>query len=95
MKVHELKCWPEPFEAARKGVKRYEVRVDDGRGFAVGDFLKLLEWDPLYEGPPQYVDHDPKYTGRMLEVFVTHLSRGPEWGLPSGMVVMSIEELPF
>lgn len=79
MKTHELKTWPEPFAAVWSGEKRYEIRQDD-RGFAVGDLVNLREWRPSNE----------RYTGRVASCAVTYLSRGPDWGLPAGLVVMSI-----
>lgn len=82
MTIHDLKCWPEPFEAMLAGCKRHEIRRDD-RGFEVGDLLLLREWAP---------QADAGYTGRMALLWVTYLSRGPEWGLPQGHVVMSVAE---
>jgi hypothetical protein len=80
--VHELKCWPEPFNAILRGEKRYEVRKDD-RGFEVGDRLRLRAWDPSTGA----------YLGSDLFARVTYLSRGPDWGLPEGLVIMSIESV--
>lgn len=82
MKTHELKTWPEPFEALWWRRKTHEVRQDD-RGFEVGDVLRLREWEP----------NDESYSGRMVRVEVTYISRGPDWGIPAGMVVMSIREV--
>lgn len=80
MKSHELKTWPEPFEAVRDGRKRHEFRKDD-RGYEIGDELVLREWDPETQ----------EYTGeRALCVEVTYLTRGPAFGIPEGYVVMSI-----
>lgn len=87
MAVHELKTWPEPFAAVRSGDKRHEVRRDD-RGFAVGDTLRLREWDPAAASFD--LGTRGRYTGRVERVRVTYLTRGPEWGVPAGMVVMSI-----
>lgn len=86
---HELKTWPEPFEAIRSGKKRYEIRYDD-RGFAVGDVLHLLEYDPS-----RVADYrTPKslgYTGEKLWAKVTYITPGGVWGLPQNICVMSIE----
>ena len=80
--THELKTWPEPFTALREGLKHHETRMDDGRGFKVGDHLRLREWHPL----------ENCYTGREEWRWVTYISRGPDWGIPEGMVVMSVAE---
>lgn len=79
MKTHTLKTWPDPFEAVFSGRKMFEIRWDD-RGFEVGDLLDLREWDPKQEAA----------TGRCLLFKVTHIERGPAWGLPDHMVVMSL-----
>ena len=79
MKTHELKTWPEPFAAVWSGEKRYEIRQDD-RGFAVGALPTPREWRPNEEA----------YTGRGASCLVTYLSRGPDWGLPVGLVVLSV-----
>ncbi len=88
MKIHELKTHPEPFEAIQRGLKRFEVRVND-RDFQVGDILCLMEWNP-----DSFTDSDGKvwgeYTDGDCEVFVTYITRGGEYELPENMVVMSI-----
>jgi hypothetical protein len=76
--THRLKTYPGQFRAVKRGDKRYEIRQDD-RGFAEGHRLLLQEWDA-----------EDEYTGDELMVLVTYLSRGPDHGLPRGMVVMSI-----
>ena len=43
--IHDLKIWPEHFDAVVSGRKRFEVRVND-RGYEVGDTLHLREWEP-------------------------------------------------
>ena len=45
MKTHDLKCWPEFFEAILNGTKNFDLRIND-RGFQVGDRLLLHEYDP-------------------------------------------------
>jgi hypothetical protein len=81
--THELKCWPEQFEAVVHGRKRFEWRFDD-RGFKPLDRLLLREFDPSVEAPAS------PYTGRELLVRVTYLLRGPAFGIPLHYVVMSI-----
>lgn len=81
---HILKTWPAPFGAVWDGAKACEIRKDD-RGYSVGDTLVLREFDPAAPGG------DPeRYSGREIGATVTWLARGPEWGLPEGMVVMSL-----
>ena len=84
MTIHELKCWPEPFEAIRSGAKTYEIREAIDRDYQVGDELVLREWVPsltLLSG---------KYTGRRERVRVTYMTRGGQWGIPEGLCVMGI-----
>jgi hypothetical protein len=78
--VHELKTWPGAFAAVASGAKRHEYRRDD-RGFMERDELHLREWDP----------DRSEYTGNELRARVTYISRGPEYGIPWGFCVMSIE----
>ena len=87
MRTHRLKCWPEPFQAIMDGRKCFEFRKND-RGFAVGDFLELVEWEPspltksigLPEGG---------LTGRSLLARVTYVLIGG-YGVPDGYAVLSI-----
>lgn len=81
MATHELKTHPQHFAHVSDGTKRVEVRKDD-RPFAVGDRLTLREWDPV----------TGEYTGRFVEVRITHVLRGFE-GLASDWVALSIEPL--
>jgi hypothetical protein len=77
--LHALKTWPEQWEAVASGLKTFEIRYDD-RGFAVGDYLRLAEWDPRTD----------RFTGRQTLRRVTFLMRGPAFGLHAGYVAMSI-----
>ena len=77
--THDLKCWPQPFDAIWDGRKRFEIRKND-RNFGVNDKLVLWEWDPIAE----------KYSGRKIEAQVTYIVRGGEWGLPADICVMGI-----
>lgn len=78
---HDLKTWRDSFAAIIEERKRYEVRKELDRAFREGDILFLREWD----------EEQRRYTGRAIEALVTHITRGPEWDIPDGIVVMSIE----
>ena len=81
MKKHELKIFPQYFQAVWDGVKTFEVRKDD-RGYHSGDILVLREWD------------GEKYTGSVLCVRVTYILRDAEkYGLRDGYVIMGIRHV--
>lgn len=80
MVTHELKTWPEYYEAVLRGDKTFEVRVDDRGGYDVGDVLVLHEWDR----------HGRGYTGRVCDVVVRYVLRDPKFGVAPGYVVMGI-----
>jgi len=48
MLIHELKCWPEFYDAMASGAKTFDIRKDD-RPYAVGDLLAMRWWDPERE----------------------------------------------
>jgi len=78
--VHELKTWPQAFQAIWDGLKCYEIRKAD-RDFSVGDNLVLYEWD-----------QDSRcYRDRMIVATVTYMTNPGQWGLPSDLCVMSIQ----
>lgn len=85
--IHELKTWPEGFDAIWKGLKTFDTRVDD-RSFQEGDRLTLREYHP----------GQGHYSGRQIDATVLYVLRGGdpagrELGLPEGLVVMSIRTL--
>ncbi len=83
-KVHELKTWPDSFQAVVDGCKRHELRKND-RDFQEYDVLWLREWDP----------QTGRYTGRSQSVLVTYIYVGTgAWGLEAGNVIMSIMLIP-
>lgn len=79
MKIHELKCWIEPFYAVVSGKKTFEFREND-RDYEVGDVLILREWDPATE----------TLCEGLAVRRVTYLLEGPAFGVPDGYVVMSL-----
>lgn len=90
MPVHELKCWPEPFEAIRSGIKRHEIRRFD-RPFLAGDALLLREFNPTWVEIHRDVEKvQPGYTGRELYARVLYITAPGTWGIPEGICVMSI-----
>jgi ASC-1-like (ASCH) protein len=74
---HNLKTWPEYFQAVVDGKKTFEIRKND-RGFQVGDELLLQEYDPKEEA----------YTGRQAIAVVRYMT---DFGQQDGYVVMAIE----
>jgi uncharacterized protein DUF3850 len=76
--IHELKCWPEFFDALWNGRKTFEVRRND-RNYRVGDTLSLHEW---------VNDHK---TGRVINAVVTGLWSLHLPGLPDGWVAMQLD----
>ena len=73
MKTHELKIWPEYFEAKLQGIKPWEHRKND-RFFKQFDKLNLREWNP----------ETNQYTGRSMLVDVLYIHH-----LKSGCVIMT------
>ncbi len=63
-KQHELKCWPQFFDAIAEGRKRHDLRRAYDRDFHVGDTLHLREFDPANNA----------YTGRDQVVHVTYVT---------------------
>jgi hypothetical protein len=90
-RVHDLKVWPEFFDALADRSKTFELRPDD-RGIEAGDWLLLSEWDPTDAGIPRV--YEPKgYTGRKLVRWVTYVLRGPDaekFGLQPGFCVLAL-----
>lgn len=87
--VHELKSWPEYFEAMLTGRKTFEFRRRDRR-FEVGDLLRLREWKPEARGAVNLLGH---YTGREAIYRVTYLmdhATGGLVGCPEGFCVMAV-----
>jgi hypothetical protein len=87
MKQHLLKTDSEEFDDIAKGLKTFEMRLND-RDYQVDDQLILLKTlftaAAMKNGSPLY------YTGDALRLRVTHILSGPAYGLMEGWVVMSI-----
>lgn len=94
MTNHELKTWPEYFEALRVGDKNFELRKND-RGFKVGDTVTLREWDPWKDSGPEFKKqgtNDQRYTGRTAVRGVTYVLENFE-GIAPGFCILSLGEL--
>jgi Domain of unknown function (DUF3850) len=76
--IHELKTWPEYFEAVKSRDKKFEVRVND-RDYKKNDELLLREFDPATQS----------YTGRTLVRRVCYVLKDCPF-IPDTMVIMSI-----
>lgn len=59
---HELKCWPEYYDAVERGDKPFEIRKWD-RPYQVGDTLLLRRYDPRVQD----------YTGQQMRKKITYL----------------------
>ena len=84
----ELKTDPLLFTDTWKGVKKFEIRLND-RGYKVGDVLRLRE--TAYSAKDMVNGARMHYTGRACHVRVLHILEGDNYGLANGWVVMSIE----
>lgn len=78
--VHELKCYPEFFEAAAAGKKNFTLRFND-RNYQSGDILKKKE-----------VDENGNYTGRYLEQQIIYILEDYT-GLKQGYCILGTELL--
>jgi len=87
MKTHELKTDPAVFQDVRDGRKTFEIRFDD-RDYNVGDELLLKETTAT--GSAIRMGLAPlQYTGREERRTVSHLLRGPLYGIADGWVILS------
>ena len=76
--IHELKILPEYFDAVRSREKTFELRKND-RGFKVGDYLHLKEWD------------GEKYTGREVTRYVNYILYDWTGGLQDRWCIMNLK----
>ena len=85
---HELKIWPQYFQAVLTGEKTFELRIND-RGFQKGDLVILKEWDPEIvvkddsdSCHPMQAAHsweeERGYTGRQLDFLIGYVIQVPD-----------------
>lgn len=74
---HRLKVLPEYYDAVASGKKRFELRKDD-RGYEVGDYIWLCEWD------------GEEFTGRCMALIqIRYILRNcSEYGLMDGYCIL-------
>lgn len=99
--IHELKTWPEFFDAVERGDKTFEVRLDD-RGFQVGDELVLMRWQPAKTPIPDwpqgyFVDKDGIGTNdcgaARIRVRVTYKLPGGRFGINEAWCVLGFQRI--
>ena len=81
MKTHELKTWPQSYEAIKSGEKTFEYRLND-RDYKVGDLLLLRNFDP---NTKQYLNDE-------ILVKVTYIVYGGVYGIPKDYCIMAIRK---
>jgi ribosomal protein S17 len=83
--THELKCWPQYFDAIYRNEKNFDVRRDD-RGFQKGDMVVLRRTRPDAKHEIDYdVDGKVKYS---LIREIRYILTGGQFGIESGYVVL-------
>ena len=93
MKVHELKILPKYFNAVVDGTKTFELRKDD-RGFQVGDFLMLKEFN-LQEKYETIEGDESYFSGRKILKQINYILKdeSEEMGLKKDYVVLGIKPI--
>ena len=77
MKIHEKKINPQWFELRIKGLKDWEIRINDC-DYQEGDYMILSEYDSYY-------------TGRYMVVMITYVAKNVPY-LPTDVVVLSTRD---
>lgn len=82
--THALKTWPEFYDVANSGKKKFEVRKFD-RPFKEGDTVLLQE----------YNNETKEYTGKECEYVIGYILKGPGFGIQKGYCVISLDEKTY
>lgn len=85
MTNHQLKIWPEFYQAIVEGAKTYEVREGTDRLYQAGDTVTFKEFD---------VNTDDGFTGRECEARITYVTPPGTFGLPPNVTVFGIKVIP-
>lgn len=78
IKTHELKIYPQYFNAVIDGTKTFELRKND-RGFEVEDFIQLKEFDNI------------NYSGRTAFAKILYILDDKFIGLEKGYCILGIK----
>lgn len=85
-----LKTDPSVFQAVWDGAKTFEIRFND-RDFEVGDLLILRE--TVSTGAEMKAGKALIFTHRSIRAIVSHVLRGPIYGLQDGWVILSLANI--
>lgn len=77
-KIHFVKTWTGYFDDVDSGKKTWELRIND-RNYQVGDLVVLMRYDIKLK----------TYTGHMIEIEITYLYEGNQFGLIDGWCIFS------
>lgn len=91
--VHQLKTWPQYWDAVKSGEKTFEVRRDD-RGFQKGDVLELQRCEKTRLGTYE-VEYDSLSStpAHVLRKRITYILTGGQFGIEPGYVVMGLGDV--
>lgn len=90
MKTHELKVDQDAFDAVQDGCKTFEIRKAD-REFRVGDAILLR--CTFYTGAEMAAGSPLIYTGETARRIITHILRGPIFGLADEWAILSLHDV--
>ena len=76
-----LKCWPEFFEALWKGIKTFDVRLND-RPYQVGKTIAQYEYDPVTQ----------QVSGRVVRASIVYMLSHEDFsGIANGYVCLALD----
>lgn len=79
--IHYLKTHSEVFNLMKSGKKTFDYRKND-RGFNVGDWVNLVDYNP-----------DTKATGTSIDFEITYILYGGQFGIPDGYCILQLKRL--
>jgi len=91
--THELKVEDAYFKAIKSGNKKFEIRRDD-RGFQKGDMLALKRYKGNVYLSPTGATTTQSANAETLNMRITWILTGGQYGLEPGFVAMAISHPP-